>query len=50
MNFSASPTPNRDESTERHFDIERFKTLLSDLKESKKQKEDKAKPTYEPEE
>jgi hypothetical protein len=49
MNFASRPvTP--DENTGQVFDIQGFKNLLSDLKESKRQQEDKAKPTYEAEE
>jgi hypothetical protein len=49
MNFaSRSVTP--DANAGQVFDIQGFKNLLTDLKESKRQQEDKAKPTYEPEE
>jgi hypothetical protein len=50
MKFSSAPTPGRDSYSDKVFDIQGFKNLLVDLKESKRQKEEKAKPAYEIEE
>lgn len=49
MNFDSRPVK-PDTATGQAFDIQGFKDLLNDLKESKKQQESKAKPTYETEE
>lgn len=49
MNFDSRPVK-PDTTPGRPFDVQGFKNLLTDLKESKKQQENKAKPTYETEE
>jgi hypothetical protein len=49
MSFDSQPVKPENLSGEA-FDIQGFKNLLTDLKESKKQQENKAKPTYETQE
>lgn len=49
MSFDSQPVK-PDNLSGQAFDIQGFRDLLTNLKESKQQKENKAKPTYEPEE